>query len=494
VHRRKAPGVWFVLGFLLLQAAWFVTVPPFRGSDEIDHAYRAAGVATGQWRLSDSAEEGRGKLVRVPSDLVEAAAPQCEALDYMGPANCVGRAVGPAQIEVGTGAGNYNPVFYAAIGFPSELATGAGRVYVMRLVTALWCGLLLLGAASRIPRAASWLRSALVLAVSPVAAYSMIVAAPNGVEIAAAIALWCALMALLVDGAPTRSSWWIAVIAGATLATLRLLGPLFLALICLTVLLLSLRAPREGWRPRRIWRRLVDRCQRWELVAGASIVCAAVTAASWWILTAGQTGTGGDFRTQKLTEEDLAVGAGDWVLWQLQTIAAFPFRDQVAPLSVYAIVLSVVVAMLVLSVMHAARAISFVVALSLLGAILLPLVLTLVTRSSQGVIWQGRYGLPYSVGFILMAGLALEVGRQVLELRWVPLATCVALGVASFLSVRHVVHLEGARSVSSQDSAWWTPPVGLLAGLVLVSTALFMRWVASGEAVDRNPHGGANRE
>lgn len=37
------------LGALLMQAAWIVAVPPFRGSDEFDHAYRAASVADGAW-------------------------------------------------------------------------------------------------------------------------------------------------------------------------------------------------------------------------------------------------------------------------------------------------------------------------------------------------------------------------------------------------------------------------------------------------------------
>ena len=36
------------LALLALQASWVLTVPPFRGIDEFDHAYRAAAVAHGQ--------------------------------------------------------------------------------------------------------------------------------------------------------------------------------------------------------------------------------------------------------------------------------------------------------------------------------------------------------------------------------------------------------------------------------------------------------------
>ena len=41
----------FVFGRpLLLQSAWVLALPPFRGTDEFDHAYRAAEVAGGEWK------------------------------------------------------------------------------------------------------------------------------------------------------------------------------------------------------------------------------------------------------------------------------------------------------------------------------------------------------------------------------------------------------------------------------------------------------------
>ena len=60
-------------------------MPPFRGMDEFDHAFRAAGVASGQWRLHDQAAGGRGLLVDVPADLVAASQGQCEELPYIEP-------------------------------------------------------------------------------------------------------------------------------------------------------------------------------------------------------------------------------------------------------------------------------------------------------------------------------------------------------------------------------------------------------------------------
>ena len=74
VRRLLGPVPLLVAGVLLVQAAWILAVPPFGGSDEFDHYHRAAGVASGQFRLTEPVQDGRGLLVRVPEDNVEAAA------------------------------------------------------------------------------------------------------------------------------------------------------------------------------------------------------------------------------------------------------------------------------------------------------------------------------------------------------------------------------------------------------------------------------------
>ena len=60
-------------GLIVLQSAWILALPPFAAIDEFDHVYRAAGVAEGQWRLSEAAEDARGLEVAVPPDVVDAA-------------------------------------------------------------------------------------------------------------------------------------------------------------------------------------------------------------------------------------------------------------------------------------------------------------------------------------------------------------------------------------------------------------------------------------
>ena len=134
-----------LLATLLAQAAWILAVPPFRGMDEFDHAFRAAGVASGQWRLHDQAEGGRGLLVDVPDDLVAASQGQCEGLAYIVPETCDGDGPGtePGTVRATTSAANYEPVYYWVVGTAGEPFSGAHSLYAMRAMAALLCAIVL---------------------------------------------------------------------------------------------------------------------------------------------------------------------------------------------------------------------------------------------------------------------------------------------------------------------------------------------------------------
>src|SRR3954451_5709421 len=85
---QRASGL-LLLGLVLVQVVWIFVVPPFRASDEFDHAYRAAAVARGQWVPSSARAPGvRGSLVTVPDDLVQAARAECARLSYTSRQDC----------------------------------------------------------------------------------------------------------------------------------------------------------------------------------------------------------------------------------------------------------------------------------------------------------------------------------------------------------------------------------------------------------------------
>ena len=147
--RRYLTPVLLSLGTLLLQCAWILTVPPFRGIDEFDHAYRASSVAHGHW-IPDriAAENGRGDVIAASRSIVEAAYAECNALPYTGSDNCSAiEDRGDGTVTVASAAARYHPLFYWLIGKPSMNFEGATALYVMRGVSAVMCAAFL-GAAA----------------------------------------------------------------------------------------------------------------------------------------------------------------------------------------------------------------------------------------------------------------------------------------------------------------------------------------------------------
>ena len=283
-----------VLGLAILQALWIVTVPPFRAIDVFDHVYRAAAVARGEWQATDPAVDGRGTLVRVPADLVAAAHDQCASLPYTGHDNC-----NPAQrnddgtVLVGSGAGQYNPVFYWVVGTAARPFHGAAALYAMRIASALLClafmGLAAWALGQR--RRGRWSGVGLLLAISPVFLFSTSVAAPNGLEMAAALALWCLLLRAsdVPDPKVQQRMMLLAGVAAAVVVTLRTLGPLFVALIVLVAIIFHGRAA-------------VGFVSRHRLLIGctAAFVCVATAGAAAWNLRSGLAQGPGGGRTGRL--------------------------------------------------------------------------------------------------------------------------------------------------------------------------------------------------
>ncbi|WP_091021877.1 DUF2142 domain-containing protein [Nocardioides szechwanensis] len=476
-------GVALVIsGFLLLQVAWMITIPPFRGIDEIDHAYRAAAVAHGDWVAGEWAPDGRGWLVEVPASLVAAAEPQCRELKYYGPDNCEAVATSAdGDVLIASSAAGYHPAFYWVIGTAARPFDGTAALYAMRIAAALMC-LLFLGLAVWATGRLStrWPTAALLLAASPVLVYSTTVAAPNGLEMSAGLSLWCSLLAfaqapdradrVAEDQAAERRLLGVAIASAVVLGTLRLLGPLFIVLIVASVAALQ-------WRP--FWAAI--RQTLGLFCVGAALVGASVAAFAWWtfgpyVLDTSEAGREGP------DTFDL----GNLALWPLQSIAAFPYRDQMGSLIVYPVVGALVIALVIVALRAGTRHEGLVLLASLLTALAVPVVLSLLTLKSTGVIWQGRYGLPYAVGFVLLGGVIMGRRPSRATLPWsltVPalLAYAVAI-VACLLKVLDAEMRDNAASAA--DPVWQEPGAVLLSALVALAVACFAA-ALSGQARDR---------
>ncbi|CUR53940.1 membrane hypothetical protein [metagenome] len=470
----RRPFLIALAALLLVQLAWALVVPAFRGVDEIEHAYRAASVAEGHWRPDYRAPvDGRGDLIPVREDIVVAANPVCTWLGYNGPDNCRGAEdAGNGEVLVASAAARYNPVFYWVIGSVAKPFDGFAALYVMRAVGALICALLIAAAAALTWRWSStvWPGVALVAVASPILTYSTMVAAPNGVELSAAVLLWTAGLGLSVTRSPDleRRLLLAAGVAAVCLASVRSLGPLWLGLIGLTGLWLI-----GGDQ----CRSLVRRHRRLVLLVVAATAVALLWGA-WWTLTA--------HPNNPASDSDASPGSA-WAqlpravpLWVLQSIGAFPLRNEPAPLATYLLFLVLWVALVVVGLRLGPRGpLLFVAGVSLA----IPTVLTLISYQQIGVAWQGRYGYPVSMGVFLLAGCALDRARAA-PARGAPiaLATCLVAGVGCLvaqLSVRALV-LSDNVNPSAQVASAWLVVLLTVAGYALVATGLHRR------AVDRS--------
>jgi hypothetical protein len=428
-------------------------------------------VATGQWVATETPDDGRGMLVVAPESLVRAAHEQCASLSYTGPDNCSKAAdIGDGLVLVGSGAGSYNPLYYWFVGSVAKPFSGATALYVMRCASALLC-LLFVGLAAwavAIRRTSRWSRVGFVVAITPVMLYSTAIAAPNGLEMAAALAFWCALLSLdgTLEARRERMLLFVAAAAGAVLMVDRLLGPLFALLALVTV---------WAMRPSLVVHVFV-RYRRLFITGSAVVVAAAAWAVAWYFI----------HRVHPPAPEKQG---GDWswsvlILWPLQAIAAFPFRDQPGALIVYPVVLMIfgglVWQALRLGVGRERAVLAMTIALSL-G---LPLVLTAITYEGRGAMWQGRYGLPYSMGIVLLASHVLDVRGWVSRFRPGLLVIGSALlAISTAACFVKVLNRELARSVSSVDGAWHQPSVALLVAGTTVAWLLLHRACARDDDV-----------
>jgi hypothetical protein len=484
-------GALVFIGAFILQSAWVLATPPFRGMDEFDHVYRASGVAHGQWRLTERAENARGLEVAVPAHIVQAASAQCDALHYTDPGNCHPiQDLGDGLVTVGTAAGGYNPLYYAVIGYPTKQLEGANADLGMRWLSAVLCatGISVAAVALRVAGAGNWARLGLLVSLTPMFVYSSIVAAPNGAEMVAGLCLWSTLLALLRADASERvrlACFVVATASASILAILRTLGPLWLAMILGSVIIFA------GLR--HAARVLQSLPWRW-VCAGGLVVAGANAIALWWTVSAGLTEPSTDLEdVTRDTNPDPTNWFARVVVWTVQLVGTFPYRDQPAPSGVYGLYFAVTVALLALAVKRGTQRERALLASLCVVTILMPVGLTLLTSETQGVIWQGRYQLPFVVGIPILAGMVAD-GRDTRS----ELGTALRLigfgmlGAAHVWSVVHVLVAEKAEPVATADPAWMNPSVPLIAawaaiGVTVLGLTLFGENARSSSGANRRP-------
>lgn len=398
-YRPRQVFLCYLVGVLLVQVGWIFAMPPYRGIDEFDHAFKAAAVARGEWTSAGPAENGRGGLVRIPGSIVNSASTVCRYYDYTGPDNCMPvRQFPDGDVTVASAASSYNPVYYLITGTLARPFGGQAFDYVLRALTALLCGINLAWAAALIGR---WARSVwpfvtFSLGLTPMLLESTMIAAPNGVTYASAVLVWSAVIAL-ARGDEQRPAALVSpsVIGGLGMVVTHTTGPMWLLTIALASVLL---------RPRRHWFMQLRRNPAVWSAAAVTVVIVTMLSITW--VRYANTNALGEERLGKSTSS--IPWLSQHVLWLLQGIGAFPARNEQAPVIVYVLWGLPLLGLLWMLVARARPRERLAVGALLVAAFAIPTALTLISYASTGLAWQGRYVLPIWVGLTAIGGMVLD--------------------------------------------------------------------------------------
>ena len=169
-------------------------------------------------------------------------------------------------------------------------------------------------------------------------------------------------------------------------------------------------------------------------------------------------------------------------LWVMQSIGAFPIREQPAPAAVYGAYGLLLLAFCVAGFAVAGRRLRTGLGLAVLASIAVPVVFTATTYATYGSLWQGRYGLAVSVGVIMLASVALDAAPpkgqrivMVLGVGWV------LIGFSHVASLLKVLLDEDAHSPLAGDARWVTHPAWVVTTLAVLA-CLTWAWAVHGGA------------
>lgn len=438
-------------GILLLQLAWQLTVPAFRGIDEIDHAYRAATVMNGQIAPSrEYAADGRGLIVRVPANLVEAAAPACAALTYVGPDNCVAMSAVDQEgnVAIASAAAEYSPIYYATVGWPLVVSQGEAALYLMRLTSSLAVTLLLgISVFLAVARRQTWLLLGIVMCLTPTMLYSSVVVAPNGLAMAGGVLMWTSWL-LVNPRDPFESPGLL--IVGAIGAASTMVGHNTGLLWAATTMLIFAFL----W-----WPVALSRHTASALALPLATIAVAGIATFSWMIYSGATVPRGE------AAEDVGVASAVEllafpILWLFQSFFSAPRAGGFSHPVLYAVAIGSLFIFCAVGYRRAGPRIRLAGVSVVLVITAVPLFLTWTTQEVVGLAWQGRYALPLSTGIVLLAASALGRSVPFRRLHLLYLLPVLITAAIGFDSARANVASEGAVFVTPP---WIAPVLAVLA-------------------------------
>lgn len=410
-------GAWLLafLAFFLLTSAWSLATPLFGSPDEPSHVFRAAAVVRGEILPSDTeGSEGAFGRVHVPSSYYDTVRiggtsgetdtpghTPCFAHDVTVTADCqVVAEADDTLVAAGSGAARYNPVYYALVGWPSLIWSSTVGLFAMRIMSAAICSALLASALL----SAAWGRggrlvvAGVLAAATPAVIFLGGVVNPNALEICAAISLWVAGLRLVTDpGRQTGTLLRRVGIAGSLMVLTRSLSPFWLVAIVLTCVLLARKDA------------LVPVLKRWDTWLWAPLLAVCAAAGAAWTLYSGAAEI-----PVKRPSELSYLGAVGAELRQIgnrlvQSIGFFGWNDTPSPPLAIAAAALLIGALVVTALALARLRDSIVLFVLLIVSVFGGFFIEATQYNKLGLFWQSRYGMPVTVGVVLVAAVVLAM-------------------------------------------------------------------------------------
>ena len=449
-----------IILFCLPGIAWSLASPLFSVPDEPSHVIKAVAVWQGELSTEDA-------IVVIP-EVWGQASPyrECFAFKPTATADCAPAFAGSdAPADVFTTAGRYPPLFYSLVGWGGRVAPGPLGVHLMRLSSALVCGVLLAVSARALmrvidPRLAV---AGVLVAATPMVQFLAGSVNSNGLEVASAIAVWCVLLAILRwgdlhDEPLPRSLVVQLAIAASVMALTRPLSPAYLGAIGILVLV---SVPFASVR-----RVLRDRSA---LLAGGIVALVTVLAGTYVV----QNRTVSNAMGFELGDRNpLTVILGQTSVYVEGMIGTFGWLDTHPPLVTILAWLGAVFGLLALGLVLGSPRAAISLLLVFGATLVLPVAAQLPSAHANGIPWQGRYTLPLAVGIPLLAVVVID-GQHAIARH---LAGRLAVGLAALTGVGSVAafywalrrYSTGATGSLQITSAAWQPPGGSILLVLLM--------------------------
>ncbi len=475
------------IGFCLLHAGWAFASPYNGPPDEQEHALRAAGVMRGELITGIGVN---GAMQTAPDSIIRG---WCFPARVEVAASCEREPGGDeTPRSVLTRAGRFNPVYYLVTAWPLGVWPNWRGIMLSRLLNGVAMAALL---ACAVVAAARWTRhrslvAGVVVAVTPMIAHLGGAINPNGIEIAAGLALFAALIAVVHEQweGVNRAAVVLAGVSAGVLVTPRFTGVMWLAVILGAVLIPSSRTRLKVLARSRAVR-------FWSVAVG---VCAMASLA-WTVVAKSADATGAYYGYSVTGILRAATVDHVWPNMANQMVGVMGWAETLMPRLIY-MAWFAALGLLVLGGLMVGGRVDRWRLLALFFATFVPLLtLEILTANQIGFFNQGRYFLPGAVGLPLLGahilarrGFTAEQFRSMTRLFALLLLpihlVCLAYTMCRWQS--------GLRSLNPFTGSW-SPPYGsvlpLISAALAVAVLFVVYWQATRVPVDPPSRNGYRR-